>query len=103
LRPAFDARNRQGLLQRILNGEAVGPRKVDPSIPRDLETIVLKAMSGEPSKRYGSAKELAADLRRFLEDRPIQARRPSPLERAAMWSRRHRPLVVSTATVLGLA
>ncbi len=103
LRAAFDAENRQELLHRILNEEAVAPRKIDPLIPRDLETVVLKAMTREPSKRYGSAQELAADLRRFLDDRPVLARRPSPTERATMWARRHRPLVGSTAAVLALA
>ena len=103
LRPAFDSDNRQELLHRILNGEAAAPRKVDPLIPRDLETIVLKSMTREPSKRYGSAEELAADLKRFLENRPILARRPNPVELATMWARRHRPLVASTAAVVALA
>ena len=103
LRPAFDAPGREELLRQILAGDAVAPRKVDPAIPRDLETIVLKAMSPEPSRRYGSAREMADDLARFLEGRPIRARGPRPPERAAMWARRHRPLVASTLGVLALA
>ena len=71
--------------------------QLDPRIPRDLETIVLKAMAKEPSDRYQTAAELAEDLRRFLADRPILARRPSPLDRAAKWTRRNRPLVASVA------
>ncbi len=103
LRPAFDAPGREELLRQILAGDAVAPRRIDPTIPRDLETIVLKAMSPEPSRRYGSAREMADDLAGFLEGRPIRARRPGPPERAAMWARRHRPLVASTLGVLALA
>ena len=66
------------------------PRKVDPQIPRDLETIVLKAIDKEPSRRYPSAEELAEDLRRFLEDRPIRARRVSSAERLLRWGRRNK-------------
>ena len=58
--------------------EPVPPRRIDPSLPRDLETIVLKAMAKEPADRYATAQELADDLRRFLEDKPIRARRPTP-------------------------
>ena len=50
-------------------------RKLDPAIPRDLETIVLKAIEKDPADRYATAGELAEDLRRFLDDRPIRARR----------------------------
>ena len=73
------------------------------SIPRDLETIVLKAMAKDPSSRYATAQELAADLRRFLDDRPIQARRPGPLERTLRWAFRHRELVATAAAILVLA
>ena len=103
LRPAFVAADRQVLLKRILQDEPDTPRRIDPSIPLDLETIILKAIAKEPQTRYGSAGELADDLGRFLEDRPILARRPSLAERGARWSRRHRPVVVTTAIVLMLA
>jgi serine/threonine protein kinase len=103
LRPAFVAADRQVLLRRILQDEPVPPRRIDPAIPRDLETIVLKAIAKEPRARYGSARELADDLGRFLEDQPILARRPSLTERAARWSRRHRPVVLTAAIVLLLA
>ena len=76
------------------------PRCLNPATPRDLETIILKAMEKEPSARYGSARELSDDLRRFLDDRPIRARRPSPLDRAVKWSRRHRTAVVAAAAAL---
>ena len=72
--PGFDARDRQELLRRILDEEPASPRRSNPAIPRDLETIILKAMEKEPSARYASARELADDLRRFLDDQPIQVR-----------------------------
>ena len=71
-------------------------------MPADLETIVLKATAKDPAGRYATAQELAEDLRSFLEDRPIQARRPGLLDRAAKWSRRHRPVVTTAALLLVL-
>ena len=78
LRPAFDGRDHQELLRQIALDEPTKPRRINPAIPRDLETIVLKAMAKDPSGRYATAQELAADLKRFLDDRPILARRPGP-------------------------
>jgi tetratricopeptide (TPR) repeat protein len=104
LRPAIDGQDRQEILRSIADEEPAPIRKFNPAVPRDLETTLLKAMAKEPSGRYATAKELADELRRFLEDKPIMARRPSWLDRAAKWGRRHRPLVASTAvaTVLFL-
>jgi serine/threonine protein kinase len=101
LRPAFDGSDRQAVLRAIAHDEPPAPRRLDPTIPLDLETIILKAMAKEPAARYATAGELAADLDRFLTDQAIRARRPGPLERAARWSRRHRP-VVSTAITVAL-
>jgi serine/threonine protein kinase/tetratricopeptide (TPR) repeat protein len=105
LRPAYTASSRQELVQRILHDDPVRPRRINPSIPRDLETIIFKCIEKEPSARYSSADEFADDLRRFLEDQPIRARRPSLMNRAVKWSRRHRPAVVAgiTALILTLA
>ncbi len=107
LRPAFDGLERAAVLRRIIEEEPARPRKLDPSIPRDLETILLKAMAKEPAVRYDSAAGLADDLLRFLEGLPIQARRAGPLDRAARWARRHRAAAVwagaaLTAIVVGL-
>ncbi len=78
------------------------PRHLNPSIPADLETIVLKATAIEPEGRYQAAAELSADLRRFLEDRPIEARRATAAERSWRWCRRN-PLIASMAgTVMAL-
>src|SRR5207249_3505040 len=66
-------------------------------------TVVLKALEKNPADRYATAQELADDLRRFLDDRPIQARRPSLRQVAVKWARRHRSVVWATAAVLLLA
>jgi hypothetical protein len=102
LEPAFDTADRLELIRRITHEEPARPRKLDPRIPRDLETIVLKAIDKEPSRRYPTAAELAADLRRFLADEPIRARRVGPWERAVLWARR-RPAAAALALVSGLA
>ncbi len=98
LRPAFEDTDRR----RCLNGRQVGPdpvrpRKINRAIPRDLETIILKCLTHQPSRRYQTAAALAADLRRFLEDRPIHARRASPIERAWRWCRRNPALAATSA------
>jgi WD40 repeat protein len=100
LRPAFTGDDRQRLMRQILDEEPMPPRKVDAAIPRDLETVVLKAIARDPGQRYQSAGELAEDLRRFVEDRPIQARRSTATERLWRWCRRNP--VVAGLTV-GLA
>jgi eukaryotic-like serine/threonine-protein kinase len=100
LQPAFDGEDRQELLHNILTGEPRPPRALDPAIPAELETIVLKAIARAPGERYATAQELADDLRRFLEDRPILARRPTLRDRLRKWSRRHRAVVVSALVLL---
>ena len=72
------------------------------SIPRDLQTIVLKAAALEPEKRYQRARELQEDLERFLEDRPILARRESLIESGIRWARRNPAIATLTATLFGL-
>jgi serine/threonine protein kinase/WD40 repeat protein len=102
LTPAFPGDDRQDLLRRVTEEEPPAPRRLEPSIPPDLEVIVLKAMAKEPSERYATARDLADDLRRLLEDRPIVARRPSVAQRARRWARRHRSLVLSVGTAAAL-
>ncbi len=99
LEPVFAGETRQELLYQILNTEPRAPRAVNRAIPVELETIVLKALRKLPTERYATAAEFAEDLKRFLQDRPILARRPSPLDRARKWSRRH-PSAVIAAVVL---
>jgi serine/threonine protein kinase len=81
LRPAFDGQDRLHLVDQIARQEPIRPRVLDSRIPRDLETILVKAIEKDPLRRYLSAEALAGDLRRFLADEPIQARRIGPLER----------------------
>jgi WD40 repeat protein/serine/threonine protein kinase len=89
------------VLQQILNDEPRQPRRLNDSIPRDLETICLKCLRKEPHQRYASARALAADLRRFLAGQPVQARPVSRAERLWRWSRRN-PLVASLVAALFL-
>jgi len=103
LRPVYDGDNQEELLGNITSKEPVSPRRIDRSIPTDLETIVLKAIARESQDRYATAGEMADDLRRFLDSRPIRARRPTLAERAAKWSRRHKGVVTSAVIVLLLA
>ena len=91
------------MLRRIIEEDPRPLRAINPAVPRELETIVQKATAKEPASRYVTAQELADDLRRFLEHKPIQARRPSLVERAAKWSRRHAAVVVAAVAVLTVA
>jgi serine/threonine protein kinase/WD40 repeat protein len=100
LRPAFAGGDPRDLLRRIAEDDPPLPRRIRPAIPDDLEVIVLKAMAKEPADRYATAQDLADDLRRFLDDWPIQARRPSPLHRLRRWAKRHRSLVASLAVTV---
>jgi tetratricopeptide (TPR) repeat protein len=103
LRPPYPGEDREGLLLQLALADPPPPRGLNPAVPAELETVVLKAMAAAPEARYATAQELADDLRRFLEDRPVRARRPGLRERAAKWARRHRPVVAAAATVVALA
>ncbi|MCO6456287.1 MAG: protein kinase [Pirellulaceae bacterium] len=88
-RPVYHAESPHAILNQILSSDPLPARGVRPDVPRDLETILQKCLARQPADRYGSAAELAADLRAFLEGRPIQARRAPPLERLWRWTRKH--------------
>jgi serine/threonine protein kinase/tetratricopeptide (TPR) repeat protein len=103
LEPAYGGRDRQEVLRQIAFEEPRPPRRLNPAIPIELETVVLKAMAKEPAARYGTAQELADDLRRFLDKKPIQARRPTLMERFRKWAQRHRPVVLTVLLLLVLA
>lgn len=81
----FEAESVDALLGRMREGRPLAPRALHPRIPRSLEAICLKCLEREPARRYGSAAELADELKRFLEDRPVLAMPVGPLERAWMW------------------
>src|SRR5262249_34989038 len=106
-RPPFRSTSLADTLQQVLTQEPVAPRRLESKVPRDLETICLKCLQKEPQKRYASAGELADDLDRYREGKPILARPTGALERAGKWARR-RPaaaalLAVSVAAVLVVA
>ena len=88
-RPAFDEADRGELIKQVTEAEPPRLRKLDRTIPRDLATIVHKAIEHEPSHRYRTADDLAEDLRRFIEDRPIAARRITATEQVWRWCRRN--------------
>jgi formylglycine-generating enzyme required for sulfatase activity len=92
LRPAFDESDRNRLVKQVMHDEPARPRRLNPGVPRDLETVVLKAIARDPAHRYQTPAEMADDLKRFVEDRPVRARRVSEAERLWRWCRRN-PLV----------
>lgn len=77
--------------------EPVSPRRLNNAVPRDLETICLKAISKEPAQRYHNAAAFAADLERFLADRPVSARPAGPIRKLIRWSRRNPALATAVA------
>jgi serine/threonine protein kinase len=102
LEPAYPGTDREFILKRIALNDAWPPRRVQPLLPAALETIVMKAMADRPESRYATAQEMADDLRRFLENRPILAVRPSLVERTTKWAARHKPVLTAAAAALGL-
>jgi serine/threonine protein kinase/WD40 repeat protein len=97
LRPPIDGNDRPELLRKLADEDPAPPTKIDRLIPTDLETILTKALSKSPGDRYATARDLADDLRRFLSDKPIRAKRPTAWDRSRKWARRHKPLVSSLA------
>ncbi len=87
-RPPFQAESLTEVLRQVLNSEPVAPRLLNPTVPRDLETICLKCLEKEPARRYGTAQAVADELGWFLEDNPILARPLNTVEKAWRWCRR---------------
>jgi tetratricopeptide (TPR) repeat protein/tRNA A-37 threonylcarbamoyl transferase component Bud32 len=102
LRPAYDTSDHLQMLLMLRSEEPPRPRRVLASIPRDLETIVLKAMEKDPERRYPTADAMAEDLRRFLADEPIAARPVGVLENVWRSARRNPRLALLTSLVLVL-
>ena len=94
LKPAYSSGDRLKLIEQIRQTEAASPRSNDARIPRDLETIVMKAIDKDPKRRYQSADAMGEDLQRFVNDEPIKARRVGSAERLGRWCRR-KPLPAS--------
>ncbi|MFK7818529.1 MAG: protein kinase [Planctomycetaceae bacterium] len=101
-RPPFQAANVVETLCQLLETDPPAPRQLNPSVPADLETICMHALRKEPARRYESAAALEADLRRYLEDRPIQARPVSTFEHVWKWAKR-RPLIAGLSSALMLS
>jgi serine/threonine protein kinase len=101
LQPAFQDSNHSRLIHRITQEEAPRLRRLNPALPRDLETVIHKAIARDPARRYQSAREMHDDLERLLEDRPIQARRVGYTERLLRWCRRNP--AVAGLTVLAIS
>jgi WD40 repeat protein/serine/threonine protein kinase len=101
LKAAYASGDRLKLIELIRQTEAASPRSIDALIPRDLETIVMKAIDKDAKRRYQSADEMGEDLQRFVNDEPIKARRIGSLERFGRWCRRN-PAVASLLAAVAL-
>jgi WD40 repeat protein len=102
LQPAYQGSDRHTLMERVLHEEPARLKKLAPTVPRDLETIIAKAIARDPAHRYATPAALAEDLQRFVEDRPIRARRAGLAERAWRWSRRNKAVAALVAAVAAL-
>ena len=101
--PAFESADRLKLIQLIHKSDPIRPRLIDPHLPRDFETIILKASEKDPKRRYRSARLLEQDLQRFLNGEPILARRASMIEQTLRWTARNRAIAGSLAAFFGMA
>lgn len=102
LKPAYDATDRNQLMQQALESNPKRLRSVNPQVPKDLDTIIHKCITSEPATRYQSAGALLDDLKRFIAGEPVLARRINPMQRLAKWCRR-RPAVASLIAALFLS
>ncbi len=104
LTPPYPGDTRERVISLIVNGEPKSPREHNPEIPADLETICLKAIAHDQSRRYESAGEFRDDLHRFMADKPIRARRAGLLERARKFTRKHQlGVLAACAAVVALS
>ncbi|HEV3449406.1 MAG TPA: protein kinase [Gemmataceae bacterium] len=101
-RPPFLGANPMDTVIQVTKQEAIPPSRLQPSVPRDLETICLKCLQKEPGKRYASCFELAEDLHRFLAGEPIHARPVGQLERLWRWGKRNPRIAAMTAAIFVL-
>ncbi|NQT16333.1 MAG: serine/threonine protein kinase, partial [Planctomycetes bacterium] len=99
LQPAFPDEDGRALMRRIDQDEPRRLRQLEPSVPADLETVILKAMAKDREERYATAQEFADDLGRVLEGKPTNARPPTLPDRLGKWARRHKRIVVAVAAV----
>jgi eukaryotic-like serine/threonine-protein kinase len=100
-RPPFKAGNPIDTVRQVIEQDPVPPRQLEPRVPYDLETICLKCLEKDPARRFGTAAELADDLRRFVDGDPILARPTPAWERAWKWGRR-RPAIAALLALIPL-
>lgn len=100
VRPAVGGSDRQEILRRVVEEEPTPLRRLNPTVPVDLATVIAKAMAKSPAGRYATAQDLAEDLGRFLTGRPVAARPVGPTTRAWRWCRRNRPQAALVASLL---
>jgi tetratricopeptide (TPR) repeat protein len=100
-RPPFRAETSAQTVMQVISDDPVPPARLNPKVPRDLETICLQCLRKNPARRYAGARALADDLRRFLNGEPVAARRTPAWERAVKWARR-RPAAASLVALLGV-
>jgi serine/threonine-protein kinase len=98
--PPLAGEDTEAVLRQVVQESPVAPRQRVAATPAALEAVCLKALAKRPEERYGSAKELAAEVQRFLADEPVTAYRDPLATRLARWGRRHRTLVAGTAALL---
>jgi serine/threonine protein kinase len=98
--PPFQGDTTLDIIMQLVSEDPVPPRDLRPKLAADLETICLRCLQKDPAKRYRSAKALAKDLRRFVDDEPIRAKRSRPWDPAIKWIRQN-PLVA--ALIAGIA
>ena len=101
-RPPFQGPTLDSIVLQLRENEPLGPRRLNPAVPRDLETICMKCLQKSPARRYASAREAGEDLARFLAGRPILARPPNALGYAWRWSLRHPGIAALLALVIFL-
>ncbi|HKQ48758.1 MAG TPA: protein kinase [Phycisphaerae bacterium] len=98
--PAFAGHDDKETLGLIITRDATAPRKISSTVPRELETICLKTLEKDPGARYQTARELAEDLRRFIDDRPILAKPLGPVGRSVKFMRRRRAATVAIFSIV---
>ena len=101
-RPPHQASDRNQVLKQVTSGETLPPRRLNPTIDRSLNAVIMKCLEKKPDRRYGTALELAEDLERYLKGYPVKAKAPSVFERVGKWMRREPIKAMLAAGVAGL-